>query len=153
MKISMQWLADYVSGSAIDAQAAADALTNGGLPVELIAGRTAVARVKIQPGGESLAPFETRRDAWLRRIYENARMSSERARALATQLQQQAAPGTLLLSAATYALVQAEVQGTAWVACLRDASATPVATYMVHGLTQRRAGVPRRRPASRCSSR
>src|SRR5438876_2942516 len=36
MKISMQWLADYLAGGAIDAQAAADALTNGGLPVELI---------------------------------------------------------------------------------------------------------------------
>src|SRR5947207_2093607 len=36
MKISMQWLAEYLPGGAIDAQAAADALTNGGLPVELI---------------------------------------------------------------------------------------------------------------------
>ncbi len=57
-------------------------------PVVVMAGRTSVARVKIQPGGESLAPFETRRDAWLRRVYENARLSSDRARDLATQLHQ-----------------------------------------------------------------
>ena len=41
--------------------------------------------------------------------------------ALAMQLQHQAAPDTLLLSAATYALVQDEVQGEAWAA----ARATP----------------------------
>ena len=37
MKISLAWLGDYLSGgSALDAQTAADALTNGGLPVEMI---------------------------------------------------------------------------------------------------------------------
>lgn len=35
MKISLQWLADYLPGP-LDAQAAADALTFGGLPVEVI---------------------------------------------------------------------------------------------------------------------
>lgn len=35
MKISLEWLAQYLPGP-LDAQAAADALTNGGLPVELI---------------------------------------------------------------------------------------------------------------------
>ena len=64
--------------------------------------------------------------------------------ALATRLQQQAAPDTLLLSAATYALVQAEVQGAAWAAGPSDASVSPVVGYVVHGLLRRRAGVPRR---------
>jgi phenylalanyl-tRNA synthetase beta chain len=35
MKISLEWLAQYLPGS-LDAQVAADALTNGGLPVEVI---------------------------------------------------------------------------------------------------------------------
>src|SRR5687768_8296581 len=35
MKISLEWLAQYLPGP-LDAQVAADALTNGGLPVELI---------------------------------------------------------------------------------------------------------------------
>src|SRR3954452_5682454 len=35
MKISLEWLRDYLPGES-DAQAFADALTNGGLPVELI---------------------------------------------------------------------------------------------------------------------
>ncbi len=33
MKTSLRWLADYLPGS-LDAPAAADALTNGGLPTE-----------------------------------------------------------------------------------------------------------------------
>ena len=57
-------------------------------PVELIGGRTVVARVKIQADTESLAPLEVRRDAWLRRIYENVLMSSERAHELSVQLNQ-----------------------------------------------------------------
>jgi class 3 adenylate cyclase len=70
--------------------------------------------------------------------------------ALATRLQHQAAPDTLLLSAATYALVQDEVQGAAWVADPSHAAFPPVAGYIVHGLLRRRAGVPRRgtRPLS-----
>jgi len=58
------------------------------LPVELIPGRTPIARIKMQGDGESQAPFATRRDAWLRRIYENVRMSTERSRDLAAQLHQ-----------------------------------------------------------------
>src|ERR1019366_353749 len=56
--------------------------------VELIEGRTVVARVKIQTDSESLAPLEVRRDAWVRRVYDNVRMSSERASELAGQLNQ-----------------------------------------------------------------
>ncbi len=61
---------------------------------------------------------------------------------LATRLQQQAAPDTVLVSAATYALVQAEVQGEAWAAGPSAASPTPASGYVVHGLPRRRAGVP-----------
>jgi DNA-binding winged helix-turn-helix (wHTH) protein/class 3 adenylate cyclase len=70
---------------------------------------------------------------------------------LATRLQQQAAPDTVLVSAATYALVRAEVQGEAWAAGPSDASPTPASGYIVHGLLRRRAGVPWRggRPLSR----
>ncbi len=35
MKISLEWLSEYLPGS-LDAQTAAEALTHGGLPVELI---------------------------------------------------------------------------------------------------------------------
>src|SRR6266576_6867957 len=34
MNISLQWLRDFLPGPMLDAQRAADALTNGGLPVE-----------------------------------------------------------------------------------------------------------------------
>jgi class 3 adenylate cyclase/DNA-binding winged helix-turn-helix (wHTH) protein len=60
---------------------------------------------------------------------------------LATLLQQQAAPGTLLVSAATYALVQAEVQGEAGPALPLDAASVPVSVYAVRGLRHRRGGV------------
>ena len=60
---------------------------------------------------------------------------------LATRLQQQAAPGTLLLSATTYALVQAEVQGEARPALPLDAASVPVSVYAVRGLRHRRGGV------------
>ena len=69
-------------------QVLSDNVVRAQFPVELIAGRTAVARVKIKTDGDSLAPFETRRDAWLRRIYENSSMSAERARELSKQLHQ-----------------------------------------------------------------
>ena len=70
---------------------------------------------------------------------------------LATRLQQQAAPDTLLVSAATYALVQDEVQGEACETLALDAPSTPVPVYAIRGLLRRRAGVPRRgaRPLSR----
>jgi len=60
---------------------------------------------------------------------------------LATRLQQQAAPGTLFLSAATYALVQAEVQGEACPALPVDADSVPESVYAVRGLRHRRGGV------------
>src|SRR5262249_15436353 len=60
---------------------------------------------------------------------------------LATRLQQQAAPGTLLVSAATYALVQGEVQGEACPALPLDAASVPVSVYAVRGLRHRRGGV------------
>jgi class 3 adenylate cyclase len=70
---------------------------------------------------------------------------------LATQLQQRATPDTLLVSAATYALVQDEVQGEACEPLACAAPSTLVSVYTLHGLRQRRAGVPQRsaRPLSR----
>ena len=70
---------------------------------------------------------------------------------LATRLQQQAAPDTLLVSAATYALVQDEVQGEVGEPSPSMAPSTPVPVYAIRGLLRRRAGVPRRgaRPLSR----
>jgi class 3 adenylate cyclase len=70
---------------------------------------------------------------------------------LATQLQQQAAPNTCLVSAATYALVQDEVQGEVYETLTLDAPSPPGAVYAIRGLLRRRAGVPRRgaRPLSR----
>ena len=57
-------------------------------PVALIEGRTIVARVKAQTDRESLVPLEARRDVWLRRVYDEVRMSSERALELAGELNQ-----------------------------------------------------------------
>jgi tetratricopeptide (TPR) repeat protein len=70
---------------------------------------------------------------------------------LATWLQQQATPDTLLVSAATYALVQDEVQGEVCETLVLEALSPPVGVYTVRDLQQRRAGVPRRgaRPLSR----
>jgi len=62
----------------------------------------------------------------------------------ATHLQQRAAPDTLLVSAATYALVQDEVQGEACEPLACEAPSSAVSVYTIHGLKQRRAGVPRR---------
>ena len=69
---------------------------------------------------------------------------------LATRLQQQAAPDTCLVGAATYALVQDEVQGEVCEALCLDGSSTPGPVYAIHGLLRRRGGVPRRgaRPLS-----
>jgi tetratricopeptide (TPR) repeat protein len=55
-------------------------------PVELIESRTVVARVKIQADRESIVPLEARRDVWLRRVYDEARLSSERAVELSGEL-------------------------------------------------------------------
>ena len=70
---------------------------------------------------------------------------------LATRLQQQAAADTLLVSAATYALVQDEVQGEVCEFLSLDEPCTLTPVYTVRSLLRRRAGVPRRstRPLSR----
>jgi class 3 adenylate cyclase/tetratricopeptide (TPR) repeat protein len=61
-------------------------------------------------------------------------------------LQQQAAPGMLLVSAATYHLVQDEVQGELWGHMALEESPAPLAVYAVQGLVHRRAGVSQRPP-------
>ena len=60
---------------------------------------------------------------------------------VATRLQQQAAPGTILLSAATYALVQAEVQAAPCGTLDMDGQPTPMPLYTLQGLLRRHAGV------------
>ncbi|HEY5865462.1 MAG TPA: winged helix-turn-helix domain-containing protein, partial [Candidatus Tectomicrobia bacterium] len=61
----------------------------------------------------------------------------------ATQLQQQATPDTLLVSATTHALVQDEVQSEVCESFTGDALSPAIPVYAIHGLKQRRAGVPR----------
>jgi class 3 adenylate cyclase/DNA-binding winged helix-turn-helix (wHTH) protein/tetratricopeptide (TPR) repeat protein len=70
---------------------------------------------------------------------------------VATRLQQQAAPDTILVSATTYRLVQDEVQGEAWESLTPAIFSTPMDVYAIRDLRRRRAGVPRRdaRPLSR----
>jgi hypothetical protein len=63
---------------------------------------------------------------------------------VATQLQLQAAPDTLLVSATTYALVQDEVQGEVCEPSTCDALSPLVPVYTIHGVKQRRSGVPQR---------
>jgi predicted ATPase/DNA-binding winged helix-turn-helix (wHTH) protein len=65
---------------------------------------------------------------------------------LATRLQQQAAPGTILLSAATYHLVHAEVRAAPYGTLTLDWQPTPVSVYVVQGLRRRQAGVVGRGP-------
>src|SRR5205823_9153466 len=60
-------------------------------------------------------------------------------------LQQQAAPGILLVSAATYHLVQEEVAGAPCGSLVLQ-GAPPQPVYTIQGLRQRRAGVPQRPP-------
>ena len=69
---------------------------------------------------------------------------------VATRLQQRAAPDALLISGATYALVQDEVQGEECEPLTLDAPSPPVPVYAIRGLLRRGAGVPRRgaRPLS-----
>ena len=64
----------------------------------------------------------------------------------AAQLQQHAAPGALLISAAVYRLVATEVQAEAQGAIDGDKDLT---VYAVQGIRRRLAGVPQRRPSSR----
>jgi predicted ATPase/DNA-binding winged helix-turn-helix (wHTH) protein len=63
---------------------------------------------------------------------------------VALRLQQQAAPGTLLVSATTYDLVREEVRGEPCGSLALDGWQTPLPVYAVQGLVQRRAGVPQR---------
>ncbi|HEY5866655.1 MAG TPA: AAA family ATPase, partial [Candidatus Tectomicrobia bacterium] len=65
---------------------------------------------------------------------------------IATRLQQQAAPGMILLSAATYQLVHAEVQATPCGTLAIDGQPTPVSVYAVQGHLRRHAGVAGRSP-------
>jgi DNA-binding winged helix-turn-helix (wHTH) protein/class 3 adenylate cyclase/tetratricopeptide (TPR) repeat protein len=65
----------------------------------------------------------------------------------ALRLQQQAAPGTLLVSAATYRLVQEEVAGVLGGSLVLEGS-QPQPVYTIQGVRQRRAGVPQRPPPS-----
>jgi tetratricopeptide (TPR) repeat protein len=67
----------------------------------------------------------------------------------ALQLQQLAAPGTLLVSAATYHLVQQEVRAEPCGSLALDGGQEPLPVYIVQGLVQRRAGVPQRAPWAR----
>ena len=60
---------------------------------------------------------------------------------LALRLQQRAAPGTILLSAATYQLVHAEVRVDPCGTLAVDGSPTPMPVYTVQGLVGRHAGV------------
>jgi adenylate cyclase len=62
----------------------------------------------------------------------------------ALQLQQQAEPGALLVSATTYHLVQEEVRGAPWGSLALEGWQTPLLVYAVQGLVRRYAGVPRR---------
>jgi class 3 adenylate cyclase len=68
---------------------------------------------------------------------------------IALRLQQQAAPGTLLVSAATYDLVREEVRGEPCGSLALDGWQAPLPVYAVQGLVQRRAGVPQRALHSR----
>jgi DNA-binding winged helix-turn-helix (wHTH) protein/tetratricopeptide (TPR) repeat protein len=63
---------------------------------------------------------------------------------LTLSLQQQAAPGTILLSAATYALVHTEVRATLCGTLDLAGSPAPVPVYTLQGLVGRHAGVARR---------
>jgi class 3 adenylate cyclase/tetratricopeptide (TPR) repeat protein len=65
---------------------------------------------------------------------------------LALCLQQQAAPGTILLSAATYALVHAEVRAAPGDTLALAGSPAPMPVYTLQGLVGRHAGVAGRGP-------
>jgi DNA-binding winged helix-turn-helix (wHTH) protein/class 3 adenylate cyclase/tetratricopeptide (TPR) repeat protein len=71
---------------------------------------------------------------------------------LATWIQQRATPDTCLVSAATYALVQGEVQGEALAI---EGPSPPGPVYAIRGFLRRQGGVPRRgaRPLSRFAGR
>ena len=58
------------------------------LPIEVIEGRTAVCQIKLKGGSDTLAALDYRRDAWLRRLYDNIRTASERGKELSQKLSQ-----------------------------------------------------------------
>jgi class 3 adenylate cyclase len=70
---------------------------------------------------------------------------------IATRLQQQATPGTILLSAATYHQVHAEVRAVPYGTLTLDGQPTPVSVYVVQGLLRRQAGVVGRGPRAQSS--
>jgi class 3 adenylate cyclase len=65
---------------------------------------------------------------------------------IATRLPQQAAPRMILLSAATYHLVRADVQAAPYGTLTLDGQPRPVSVYVVQGLLRRQAGVVGRGP-------
>ncbi len=67
---------------------------------------------------------------------------------IATRLQQQAAPGTILLSAATYQLVHADVRAAPYGTLTPDGPSAPASLYAVQGILRRHAGVAGRGPRS-----
>jgi class 3 adenylate cyclase len=60
---------------------------------------------------------------------------------VATRLQQRSAPGTILLSAATYHLVHEEVRATPYETFAMGGQPAPMSVYAVQGLLRRHAGV------------
>jgi tetratricopeptide (TPR) repeat protein len=66
-------------------------------PLELIEGRTAVCRIKVKGGSETLAALEARCDAWLRRVYDDLSISAERTRELGQRVGQ-SLPGAAKLA-------------------------------------------------------
>lgn len=81
MKISLQWLSDYLPG-ALDAQVAADALTNGGFPVESIeqVGQDTVLDVEVTSNrGDCLCHIGVARElaALLNRAYQVPEISAK----------------------------------------------------------------------------
>jgi hypothetical protein len=58
------------------------------LPIEVIEGRTVLCRVKLKGGSDALVALDYRRDAWLRRLYDNVRLASERGKELGQKLSQ-----------------------------------------------------------------
>ncbi len=56
------------------------------IPVEVVAGRTVLCRVKLKGGSEVLAALEYRRDAWLRRLYDDLQLAGRRVRDLNEKL-------------------------------------------------------------------
>jgi adenylate cyclase len=65
---------------------------------------------------------------------------------MAMRLQQQATPGTILLSAATYALVHTEVRAAPYGTLTLDGPSAPEPIYAVQGFLRRHAGVTGRGP-------